>query len=210
MSLLRLLNGQGIAGIAISFALVALLVVQKAETRHWKRQSSRFEQLYRSEQSAFATTVANYRAAAEAARAHDLANAQRVAAEQHAINQRSTDELEARLADARARADRLRRETAAAPGDPGGRTGSPMSGLPASASGADQAASKDRLPQSDQLIATEQAIELDELIKWAIRQHAIDPNRPANSLHLPVAPQTQVHASERFFVPELRKAEEGQ
>ena len=105
MSFLRLLNPQGICGIAVSLALGLLLVIQKAETRHWKSESTRFEQLYRNEQSAFATTVAEYRAAAEAARAADLAAAQRVAAEQQAINQRSQNDLQARLADARARAE---------------------------------------------------------------------------------------------------------
>jgi hypothetical protein len=98
MSLLRLVNAQGIAGIAASLVLAVLLVIQKAETRRFKNESSRFERLYRSEQSAFAATVANYRAAAEAARADDLANAQRVAAAQHATTQRPPYDLEARLA----------------------------------------------------------------------------------------------------------------
>ena len=35
--ILRLLNIQGIAGIAVSLALGLLLVIQKAETRHWKK-----------------------------------------------------------------------------------------------------------------------------------------------------------------------------
>ena len=172
MSLLRLVNGQGIAGIAASFVLAVLLVIQKAETRRFRNESSRFEQLYRSEQSAFATTVANYRTAAEAARAHDLANAQRVAAEQHAINERTADEFEARLADARARADRLRREAAAA-ADPGSRSDASLPALSASARGVDQAAGEDRLPVPDALTATEQAIQLDELIKWVRQQHAV-------------------------------------
>jgi hypothetical protein len=176
MSLLRLLNGQGIAGIAASFALAVLLVIQKGETRHWKKQSGQFEALYRAEQSAFAATAANYRAAAEAARADDLANMQRVAAAQHAINQRTADDLEARLADARARADRLRREAAAAAANPGSRTVSAMSGLPASARGADQAASEDRLPDPDALTATEQAIQLDELIHWVRAQSGVQLN----------------------------------
>lgn len=82
MSLLRLLNPQGIAGIAISLALAILLLIQKGETGHWKSESGRFEQLYGQEQSALAGTVANYRAAAAAARAADRANLARVAAGQ--------------------------------------------------------------------------------------------------------------------------------
>lgn len=55
--ILRFLNGQGIAGLAASLALAVLLLVQKGDTRHWRKQSSQFEQLYRAEQTAFAGTV---------------------------------------------------------------------------------------------------------------------------------------------------------
>src|SRR6266567_3120875 len=104
MIFLRLLNTQGIAGLAASFALLGLLLVQKVETHHWRKQSGQYEQLYRGDQAAFATTVANYRAAADAARAADQAAAERVAAEQRTINERTANDFEARLADARARA----------------------------------------------------------------------------------------------------------
>jgi hypothetical protein len=51
-----------------------------------------------------------------------------------------------------------------------------MPGLSAAAGKSDQAAGEDRLPDGDALTATEQAIQLDELIKWVKRQWAIDPN----------------------------------
>ena len=38
--------------------LLILFFVQKGETHHWKKQSASFEQLYRQDQAAFATTVA--------------------------------------------------------------------------------------------------------------------------------------------------------
>ena len=98
MILLRFFNVQGIAGIAVGLALAVLLVIQKGETRHWKKESGRFEQLYAQEQAALAGTVANYRAAADAARAADRANLARVAAEQRAINERTSNDYEARLA----------------------------------------------------------------------------------------------------------------
>ena len=173
--ILRLLNIQGIAGIAVSLALGLLLLIQKGETRHWRKESAGFEQLYRSEQSAFATTVANYRAAAERARAADRANAARVAAEQRSINERTTNDFEARLAAARAAALRLRIDARAAAGSgPGG--SAPVPGIPAPARGAAEAAGQDRLSPSDALTATEQAIQLDELIKWVRAQAAIDPD----------------------------------
>ena len=181
MSFLRLLNPQGIAGIAASLCLAVLLVIQKAETHYWKRHGARFEQLYRDEQSAFAATVANYRAAADAARTADKANAERVASAQRAINERTSNDYEARLADARARAraEQLRVGTAHAATDPGRRANSPMPGLPAPAVRSAQGPGENRLPPADALTATEQAIQLDELIRWIGEQAKVDPNAEA-------------------------------
>ncbi|MES2137580.1 MAG: hypothetical protein V4502_11050 [Pseudomonadota bacterium] len=173
--ILRFLNVQGIAGIAVGLALAVLLVVQKGETRHWRKQSSQFEQLYHSEQSAFAGTVANYRAAAEGARAADLANLARVAAQQDSINERTAYDFQARLAAARAAAQRLRVDSTAAT-DPSARANAPMPGLSAAASRPPQAPGEDRLSAPDALTATEQAIQLDELIKWVRRQAAVPTN----------------------------------
>ncbi len=187
--ILRFLGIQGIAGIAVSLALAILLVVQKSETHHWRKQSAGFEQLYHQEQAAFAGTVANYRAAAEQARAADKANAERVAAEQSAINERTENDFEARLAAARLRADQLRVQSPA-PADSGARRAAPVSALSVAARSPDQAPGEDRLPPagerasrldgqlglSDALTATEQAIQLDELIKWVRRQAAVPQN----------------------------------
>ena len=177
MSLLRLLNIQGIAGIAVAFALGIILLVQKGETRHWKKESGRFEQLYTKEQAALASTVANYRAAAAEAEASDKANAKRVAAEQRAINERTSNDYEARLAAARLSAQRLRGQSAAAAADPRAGRAAPVPGLPAAPVGPAEAAGQDRLPVADALTATEQAIQLDELIKWVKAQSAVDPGK---------------------------------
>ena len=171
--ILRLLNWQGIAGIATALCLGLLLILQKGETRHWRKLSGQFEQLYRGEQAAFASTVANYRAAAEQARAADRAAAERVASEQSAINERTADDFEARLAAARAAADRLRREAGTAGANPRGGGAAPVPGLSTAAGQPPQAAGEDGFP--DALIATEQAIQLDELIKWVRAQAAVDP-----------------------------------
>jgi len=176
--ILRLLNIQGIAGIAAGLALAILLVLQKGETRHWKKQSAGFEQLYRNSESAFAETVANVRAAADLARAADRANADRVAAAQTAINERTAHDFEARLADARSRAERLRIQSAGAATHPGAGRATPVPGLSATARGAAQTPGEDRLPAPDALTATEQAIQLDELISWVRAQAKVD-NNPA-------------------------------
>jgi hypothetical protein len=175
--ILRLLNPQGIAGLAASICLALLFLIQKAETRHWKKQSGQFEQLYHSDQTAFAQTIAGYRSAADAARAADRAAADRVRSEQAAINERTAHDYETRLAAARARAGGLRRDTPASAHSGDGGT-APVSALSAAPGGAHEAANQDRLPGPEALIATEQAIQLDELIKWVRRQHSVDPNGP--------------------------------
>ncbi|WP_028969740.1 hypothetical protein [Sphingomonas sp. URHD0057] len=178
MTLLRLLNVQGIAGITASLCLAVLFILQKGETRHWRKQSGHFEQLYQHEQSAFAGTVANYRAAAARTEDADRATAERVRAEQAAINQRSNNAFETRLADARARAERLRLEAPTAAANPSARGGSAVPGVPAAFGKLASAAAEDRLPASEALTATEQAIQLDELIKWVRQQHEVDSNQP--------------------------------
>jgi hypothetical protein len=180
---LRLLNPQGIAGIAASLCLGLLLILQKGETRHWKKQSGQFEQMYRDEQSALAGTVANYRAAADRARAADLANIERVKAEQSTINERISDDFEKRLAAARAAAanissGRLRIEAGSTAADPGVGGNTSVPGLAASTGQSHEVTGQDRLP--DALLATEQAIQLDELIKWLKAQSEVDANGDRN------------------------------
>jgi hypothetical protein len=174
--MLGLLNWQGIGGIAASLTLGLLLIIQKGETSHWRKQSDTFEQLYHSEQAAFSTTVAQYRAVADQARAADEANLNRVAVDQAAINQRTANEFEARLAAARADARRLRLQSEAA-ADSRARRSASMPGLSAAPGGAAQGTGQNGLPLTDRQIATGQAIQLDELIKWIRQQHAVDPNR---------------------------------
>ena len=173
----RLINVQGAFGIAASLALLGLLLIQKGETRHWRKQSNGLEKLFRGEQQAHAKTVANYRAAAEAARRADAANRDRVLAAQADINERTIHDYQARVANARALADRLRRQAGTAAADRGPRrTASlPAAGPPARA--ADGSATEGRFSLAERLTATEQAIQLDELIKWVRAQAAVDNDR---------------------------------
>jgi len=178
--MLRFLHWQGIAGIGVALVLLIMLTVQKLEAVRWQKESTRFETLYRDAQAAFAVTVSNARTAADAARAADRANATRVAAEQRVINERTAYDFEARLAAARADAanislGRLHLHTQGT-ADPGPRGNSPVPGLPAPAEKSAESSGQDRLPVSDALTATEQAIQLDELIKWVRAQAAVDTN----------------------------------
>jgi len=170
----RFLNWQGAFGIAASLALLGLLLIQKGETRHWRKQAEGSESSYRAEQSAHAQTVANYRAASEIARRSDAANRERVVAAQRDISERTIHDYEARLGDARTVADRMRSHGGAAAADRGGGRAAIM---PPAGSASRQTvgpAAQGGLPLTDRLIATEQAIQLDELIKWVKAQGAVD------------------------------------
>jgi hypothetical protein len=183
--ILRFLNWQGVTGIAAALALVGLLVAERIDAQHWRKESARFETLYGDEQLAFARTTAAYREAADTARAEDRANAARVTAEQQSINERTADDFEKRLAAARrAAADRLRGTAAAGAADPRSGGAAAVPGLSTAAVGAAEAAGDHGLPAAavradHALIATEQAIQLDELIAWVKRQAAVDPNSSA-------------------------------
>ncbi|HET9811263.1 MAG TPA: hypothetical protein VFP53_06150 [Sphingomicrobium sp.] len=159
---------------AIGCALLLALLLH--DRNHWKARSEHTAALLAAEQSAHAATVANYRAAAERARLLDAENLARARAEQAAINERTVNEFESRIAAARARADKLRRQARSAQSGPGAGGTAPVPAIPASAAGTVEATGEDRLPRSDRLIATEQAIQLDELIDWVRSQNRIDPD----------------------------------
>jgi hypothetical protein len=169
----RALSLQGVIGIASSLLLLTLVLVKTGDVRHWRKQAAHFEHLYLLEQGAAARTIANYRAAVETARQADKANAERVAARQQIISERTTNDLEARLADARSRALRLQLESRAAAAAGGGRGTAPVPAARAAPGAVGRAAQKDGFSVSDRLIATEQAIQLDELIKWVNGQAGV-------------------------------------
>ena len=181
----RILNLQGMIGIAASALLLVMVFVKAGEARHWRKAAARFELLYLAEQGAAARTVANYRAAAEAARQADRANVEAVAAGQRRISERTTNDLEARLAAARARALRLQLESRPAAAAGGGSRAAPVPAAGAAPRAAGPAAPEDGLSLAakdltlqERLLATEQAIQLDELIKWVNGQAAIRDNEP--------------------------------
>jgi hypothetical protein len=174
--ILRFLNPQGIAGLAAALCLAVLLALQHGTTSHWRKQSDEFEQLYRREEEAHLQSELNHRPAADAARAADRASAERVRTEQAAINQRTSNDLQNRLLAARAHAEQLRRQAAAAAAGPGLGRAAPVPAVPTPARQPDEATAQAGLSLADRLLATEQAIQLDELIKWVERQSEVHPN----------------------------------
>jgi hypothetical protein len=157
-----------------------MLISAKAESRHWHDEAERFALLYRAEQEAHRRTIADYRRAAELARAKDQANAARVERDQSIISKEVSNDYQARLAGLRARYDalRLRRGAATARSDPGAGGAAHLPQTPASARGAAQATGEEGLPPDAaeldwRLICSSQAEQLDALIDWVERQKAV-------------------------------------
>ena len=123
----------------------------------------------RAEKAAHAETAANYRAAAEARKASDIANVQRVSGEATTISAEVTNDYEKRLASLRADfAERVRRATAT---HSGSAAGADLPVVPAAAGRTDETACDPKLPPREALIASEQAeqlVALQALVRrWA-------------------------------------------
>jgi hypothetical protein len=159
--------------IGIGCALLLALLIH--DRNHWKAKTTHYAELLAAERGAHSATVAGYRVAAERARLADGNNSARVRAEQAAINERTVDDFQDRIAAARAAAGRMQPNPAAA-ADSGGSRAAPVPGLSAAPARAAQAAAEGGLPDSDTLIATEQAIQLDELIRWVRAQGRVEVN----------------------------------
>lgn len=117
------------------------------------------------------TFVAQVTAQAAAIRANMAQVAVRVERAQAEITQEVSRDYQARVADLRRRADRLRPGAAAA--HPGG-GGAGLPGLPHAAGRPDAAAGADRLSLDERVIASEQSIRLEELQRWVREQQAVD------------------------------------
>ena len=134
-----------------------------------------------SEAAAHRATKVAYRTAQDQAARREAERLARVTTKQQEITIAVSQIYRERLAAARNAAERLRRQAVRTRADAGSpsRAGD-VPGLSGPAGRPDEAAGNDRLPvdQIDRnLIATEQAIQLDALIDWIESQQKIDPNR---------------------------------
>jgi hypothetical protein len=166
VGLIKLINIQGWAGIIAATILATLLGLQIGKTHHEHTSAGAWEQKFNGEHSAFLQTIINYSHAVEQAREDDAANKARVEREAAAVSHERQTSYEARIADADARARRLQQQADAAAAHQGGSGAAPVPGVPGAAGGADGSPGEDGLSRDDRLIATKQAIRLDELQKW--------------------------------------------
>lgn len=156
--------------------LGVLAVYQTFQVRHWHGEATSFESQWKGEKIAHQQTIINNQRAAEKARQDDLKNIERVTREQQANADERIKSYEARLADARAAYERLRRQFPGSSANPSGAGKAPVPGAPGSAPGTDGSSGEDGFSLPDRLIATTQAIQLDELQKWIRATFKIDVN----------------------------------
>lgn len=123
------------------------------------------------EQSRYEQQVSDYRDAYQTAVANAHAAARFVEVQQERITHEVSADYQARLADVRARYQRLLAETKADSRD--GRQAD-LPGVPDTASGLDAGPSYCGLPAERALIATEQALQLGALQAWVRGQAAVD------------------------------------
>lgn len=165
------------AGVALLAIMLLIRTHQRDDARH-QRDTARAEtRAAIAEMHAFADRV---RAATAQVQRTYAANALRVEREQNQISQEVSDAYQTRIADLNGRAAALRlRAGGAATADPGGAGAGRNAGLPDAAGGAHATAAQNGLPAGgglaleDAIVATEQAIQLDELQGWLRRQQAI-------------------------------------
>ncbi len=137
------------------------------------------------ERAAHQQTRSTYLAAQLEAARLERARLERVKAQQQEITDEVASDYRRRLDDAGARAERLRDELLRA-GERAAGAGRAV-GLPAAADppgGADEASGYPRLPAEQlehDIIATEQAIQLDALISWVERQAQVEVNGAADA-----------------------------
>ena len=138
------------------------------------------------ERTAHRETKIRIAEAAREAQRLERARLERIRAEQQEISDAIRQGYASRLAAARTRADRLRKELQARTQPAAATAGLAVPGLSATAAGTDGAPEDPRLPAAAltaaeelerNLIATEQALQLDALIDWIRQQTAIDPNK---------------------------------
>ncbi len=137
------------------------------------------------EKTAHQKTKTDYRNAQLEAARLERQRLARVRRQQQEITDAIEADYTARLADARARAERLRQDLRSRGAAGGASRGVAVRGLPAAGGRAAAAPEDHRLPSPERpaaeqlerdLVATEQAIQLDALIDWVMKQSAIDPN----------------------------------
>ena len=184
-----------LAGLAVQTVRLEGLKVWPISITGWIQTAKAREGERDAERTAHAKTKADYRDAQVEAERQETARIERVRTQQKEITDAIESDYLARVADLGARADRLRAQLRPRTDIVGAPPGEQSAPLRDSAGRTDEAAGDSRLPAGrgepvasqfgrtpeEQLerdiVATQQALQLDALIDWIRRQTAIDPNK---------------------------------
>ncbi|MES2903996.1 MAG: hypothetical protein V4696_07410 [Pseudomonadota bacterium] len=154
----------------VMLALALFAGFQMLRAGNWEEKANSETAHADAIQAAFDETVEDYRQASEAAQRAAVANVERVEAEQERITENVTTDYRARIADARARYERLRAQARSNSGSPDA-TGMPSASDPAS--GIDGATEPNGLSDAERLEATEIALRLEALQDWVRQTSAV-------------------------------------
>lgn len=172
----ELLGIRGLIGLGVAVVLSIMLGLQVHKTHKEHASAVQWETKYTQEHGAFLQTIVNYGTALQQAKDRAAQNIARVEQRDAAIGRKTQASYEERIAAARALAERLRRENTGTSAHSGGTHSAPVPGVSAAPGRPSGPAAQDELSRDDQLTATEQAIQLDELIKWVESVHAVNVN----------------------------------
>lgn len=151
----------------------------------WKKTAQLRADERDAERTAHRATKTRIAEASREAERLERARIERVRTEQQEISDAIRQDYASRLAAARARADGLRRDLQARTQPAAAPAGLAVPRLPAATAGAASPAEDPGLPAAAlasaeqlerDLVATEQALQLDALIDFVLRQSALDPN----------------------------------
>ena len=123
----------------------------------------------KAERARYAETVANFKDAQAKAELAQKANLARVSIQQRNITDETLDDYNRRVADLRARYQRLLSQ-----GNRSASGNAAMPAIPDATGRIDEAPDENGLPAADALTASEQALQLDALITWVDRQAKVE------------------------------------
>ncbi len=156
--------------------VVALLWTLWARGDHYKGQRDRARHQITLEIDAHKLTKRNYRAAQAQAQEMETARLVRVTNDQQRITANVSSDYARRLADLRARFERMQRDEKARACAFGSTCGVAMPAVPDAASGIDGAPGSEEFSLKRRFVASAQAEQLDALITWVGQQVAVPVN----------------------------------
>lgn len=146
------------------------------EVHHWHSSATNLTTELNQQIANNKQLVLDYTTAAKIAKAQDDANLNRVKVEAAQQNERTDNEYQARVNNLNVELARLRSQSRST-SNPGSPPTAPVPGVPTSPVSVDpKSCSNELLTLDCRFIASKQAVQLDELIKWVNSIHSVNVN----------------------------------